>query len=121
MLNLVLLNRFNSFFRGYFFSGFFDNFFNASFFSGNLILNVLSAVVCAVNQTRNANDEHIGTEEANKGAGFEITSVQDHKAHHGAKYTDECTDKTIGWIDRRKEAMQDVDNTGCKGIGSDNN
>ena len=63
------------FFASMFFRGFLDNFFLGRFATSDSVFHILWAVVDTVDHAGHADDEKIGTEEADEGHYFEATSI----------------------------------------------
>ena len=81
-----------------------------------MVFDELGAVVNAVNEAGNANDEHVNAEEAGKHGNVEFACVNDDEGHNTAGATCKDADKTVGWVDGGKEAVEEVNKAGNKYI-----
>ena len=111
-------NLFFAFFQGFGGSGLLDSrfFSSGSFFSSDGVFRDLGAVVDAVDEASNAYDKHIDTKEAGKHGDFKLASIENDEGHNTANAASEDANEAIGWIDGRKEAMEEVNNTGNEDI-----
>ena len=101
------------------FGGFFGNCLFGGFASSNTVFLFLVEVVNAIDEATDANNEHVGAEEADEGGNFEIASIQDDETHDGTTNTNGDADETVGLVFGSYEAVDDIDETGNGGVDSE--